>query len=644
MYGRLAWAVAAGLIVCAVAPTVSAQSVPDPSGADASARQAALLHACDGVPGAKCGTIERPLDPADPGGATITIGFEMHRATNKNKPTLGTIVAVEGGPGYASTDSRDYYLDLFDPLLARRDILFVDIRGTGTSDYIDCPELESYQGDYIESVRKCGEQLGATSDLYGTAFAADDLAAVLDALAIPQIDLYGDSYGTFFGQTFAIRHPDRVRTLTLDAAYPVEHQDPWYPDQNRAMRNAFRLVCQRDPGCAVLGGDVIDRLAALADALRAHPLTGRAYDADGVRHKVTVDASFLSYITGVATYGTTVYEELDGAGRAWLEHGDPAPLLRIAAEQTDWSEAGDPATFSSGEYVAVICNDYPQLWDISAPRATRRAQYNQAIATLRATDPDVFAPYTIDDWLASPWTEYESCIKWPSPSAWVPPVNSPAVYPGVPTLVLVGELDSITSPEGSQIVASNFPDATFVQVANTGHVTALTDYSRCASDIVVNFVRDTSPGNTSCAAQYQEVRTTDEFPLHLADIAAPPGSATVRQRRVASAATATVGDVFPRWFAMLGEAGVGLRGGTFTTTGLDKVKFQLSDLRWVDNVGVSGKVTWDRATGAVSANVTCAGTATCDLTITWNYSAQHAVATAKGKVDGQTVNVTLPAP
>jgi pimeloyl-ACP methyl ester carboxylesterase len=647
MYGRIALVV--GLVVGASAPTVAARPSARPSGRAAAPssqapKRAAHLSRCVDVPGAQCGTIERPLDPQDPGGATITIGFELHRATNRNRPSLGTIVAVEGGPGYPSTGSRDFYLDLFAPLLARRDVLLVDARGTGTSSVITCPELESFQGDYIDNVGLCGAQLGAASDVYGTAFAADDLAAVLDLLKIDRIDLYGDSYGTFFGQTFAIRHPDRIRTLTLDAAYPVEDQDPWYRDENRAMRSAFRLVCQRDPGCAALGGDVIDRLAALADALRDDPLAGQAYDADGVLRDVEVDAPFLSYLMGVATYGTTVYEELDGAGRAWLEHGDPAPLLRIAAEQTDWSDAGVPEEFSNGLYVSVICNDYPQLWDINAPLDQRPAQFDASVADLRATDADAFAPFTVDDWLASPWTEFESCIKWPAPDPFVPPVESPAVYPTVPTLVLVGDLDSITSAEGAHIVADRFPNSTFVEVANTGHVTALVDYSRCASDIVVAFVNTRAAGDTSCASQYQEVRTTDEFPARLNDVGAAPGPGTARQRRVASAVTSTVGDLFPRWFAMLGEAGVGLRGGTFTTTGLDVVHFNLANLRWVENLAVSGRVKWDRATGAVTATVTCARAADCRLTVTWNYNAAHATATITGTIDGQRVSLTQPAP
>ena len=95
---------------------------------------------------------------------------------------------------------------------------------------------------------------------------------------------------------------------------------------------------------------------------------------------------------------------------------------------------------------------------------------------------------------------------------------------------------------------------------------------------------------------------------------------------------------------MLGFEGVGLRGGTFTTTGLDDVRFRLDDLRWVENLGVSGRVTWNRATGGVAATVTCAGAAECRLTITWNYNAAHATATVTGRIDGARVSITLPAP
>jgi pimeloyl-ACP methyl ester carboxylesterase len=607
-----------------------------------SAVEAPTLTPCRGVPGAVCGSIVRPLDPTDPDAGGIEIAFELHRA--RSGAPEGTIVAVEGGPGYASTASRDYYLALFEPLLSTRDLLLVDNRGTGGSGAIDCPELQSYEGDYLVNVGLCGSRLGETSDLYGTAFAADDLAAVLDALGIDRIDLYGDSYGTFFAQSFALRHPDRLRTLTLDAAYPVEDQDPWYRDLNRAMRDAITSVCAEDPGCGSRPGDPVEQVARLADALRASPITGRAYDADGVRREVTVDAAMLAYLYGVAAYGTTVYEELDAAGRAWSEGGDPAPLLRIAAEQTWWGDAGAVEEFSEGLYVAVICNDYPQHWDISSPIETRPAQYDEAVAALRTGEPDAFAPFTIDDWLESPWTEYRSCINWPAPSSWLPPEPDPAVYPPVPTLVLAGELDSLTSPEGAAVVAGRFPESRLVAVANTGHVTALSDYLGCAAGIVVGFVAEAEVGDTSCAATYPPVRTTDQFPRRLADVAVPDGAGSPRQRQVTVAAVETVGDLWPRWYAMYGTEGRGLRGGRFTTSGFDTVRFGLDRLRWVSDLTVSGRVRWDRAGGDVTATVDLAGAATGRLRLAWNEWDRHGQASVTGTIDGERIELTVPAP
>jgi pimeloyl-ACP methyl ester carboxylesterase len=592
-----------------------------------------------------CGTIPRLLDPEDPSGETIDINFELYPAVDEGKPLLGTIVAVEGGPGYASTASRDYYLELFEPLLSQRQLLLVDNRGTGYSSAIDCPELQSYEGDYLANVILCGEQLGATSDLWASAFAADDLAAVLDALAIPQVDLYGDSYGTFFAQTFAVRHPNRVRTVILDAAYPVEDQDPWYRDINRAIVDSFQKVCERDPGCAALGNDPIETLRKLADALEAGPLEGSAPDADGVMRDVFIDAPMLSYLTGVATYGVPVYRELDAAARAYLDRDDPIPLLRIAAEQTYYGDAGPVEEFSEGLYIATICNDYPQLWDIGAPLADRPAQFEAARLALAAQDPNAFAPFTIEEWLVSPWTEFESCMGWPVPSNWVPPYPANHVYPDTPVLVLVGDLDSITSPEGAEKAAAFFPNSTFVEVANVAHVTALVDYSRCASDLVIRYVETGGEaGDTSCASGYNEIRVVEHFPSTLGAVELLDGVGVGVRGQAVVAAAHTLADMMTRWYSMYGVEGVGLRGGTFRTTGLTNVGFRMSDLKWVEDLAVSGTVRWDRSTGNFSGDVTLTGAVTGSLTISWNDWHPLAQAHAVGVVGGQRVDWWFAAP
>ena len=608
------------------------------------ARHPTDLRPCGFAANVLCGEISRALDPADPTAGTIPISFELHPPTVTDQPPLGTIVAVEGGPGYATTESRAYYLDLFAPLLDRRQLLLVDNRGTGGSAAINCSELQSYEGSYIHNVGLCGAQLGSNSDVWGSALAADDMAAVLDSLGIGQVDLYGDSYGTYFGQTFALRHPDRLRTLTLDAAYPVVGPDPWYRDINRAMVDAFRSTCQRDLGCAALGGDVIARIRALADALNAKPLRGMARDADGGLHQVTVDTPLLSYLMGVATFGSAVYRELDAAGRAYLERGDAGPLLRIAAEQITWGDAGPVSQYSEGLYVAVICNDYPQLWDISAPVAARPAQFARSLQQLRTADPNGFAPFTVEEWLASPWTEFRSCIQWPTPSRWVPPVPPPVVFPDVPTLVLVGDLDSITSPEGAAKVASQFPRSTFVEVANLPHVSALDDHGRCASDIVIRYVSTGGDaGDTSCASAYNEVRVVEDFPRRLADVMPLPG-VDGSTGRTAIAAANTVADMLNRWLSMYGTRGVGLRGGSFVTTGLDHVRLRMDHLRWVDDVAVSGEVEWNRGDGAIRATVTLSGTVDGHLVLAWNDWEQHAAISVRGTVHGHPVSYRFPAP
>ena len=174
-----------------------------------------------------CGSITRLIDPTGDVPGTVTVGFEYYPRSDLSKPRLGTILPQEGGPGYSSTGTRDYYLAIFNALRDRRDVLIVDKRGTGLSSPIDCPALQT--GSLaLAAVAACAKQLGDTTWFYGTDFAAQDIIAVLDSLAIEDVDFYGDSYGTFVGQVLAGLYPHRLRSIILDSAYPVRPPDPWF--------------------------------------------------------------------------------------------------------------------------------------------------------------------------------------------------------------------------------------------------------------------------------------------------------------------------------------------------------------------------------------------------------------------------------
>jgi pimeloyl-ACP methyl ester carboxylesterase len=606
---------------------------------------AADLQPCPNIEGAQCGSIRVPLDRLDPTStARIRIGFELYPHTEAARPSLGTLVFMEGGPGYSTTASRDWYLDLARNLTTRRDVLLVDARGTGRSGALNCPALQSYAGDYQDNPPKCAQQLGATATLYGSGNAAEDLVAVLDELGIQKVDLYGDSYGSFNAQTFAVRHPERVRSLTLDGTYPIAGLDPWYPDTARALARAFRLTCGRSAAsCPVAASNADDAIASLAAALGAHPVSGTAPDADGTEHEVEATVDSLISTASAADSQTVVYRELL-ATKAALNAGDDAPLLRLVAETTYWGDAGPVREYSEAHYLAVACHDYPWSYDLHQPTAVRRQQLDAARAALPL---NLFFPFPRDDWATSSWMSYDLCVTWPAPLHDDPPLPAGRAYPNVPTLVLNGDLDQRTSSEGARRVAASFPASTFVEVANLGHVTALNDFDGCTEQLVRGFWQSLTVPDAGCAQRdYSPIRVAASFPRRLNDVAGTwsSGTAPIKVRRAAVLAAATAADVTWRWQSMLGSEGVGLRGGTFSVDGDATAVFTLAGYRLAENLGLTGEVRWNRKTGAVTANVTLDGAATGTLKLTWADDRPGTAASATGKVDGTTVAGAFPAP
>ena len=274
-------------------------------------------------------------------------------------------------------------------------MLLVDLRGTGLSGALDCPALRKTVADYVRRAGRCARQIGPRRDLYGTHAAANDVAAVLDALRVPRVDLYGDSYGSYFGQVFAARHGDRLRSLVL-------------------LQSGYANV--------------------------------------------------------------PMYRDLLAAIRAF-ERGDRAPLLRLFAENRLDTSGSPPRGFSEALYLAVTCHDYPQLWDPAAGPADRRDQLARAVAAL---PPERFAPTSPAVWTGLDYEGATACLRWPG----LRRPDPPASYPAVPTLVLNGDLDNITASSGARVVASRFPAATFVETANTVHISALGDRDDCAAPLV----------------------------------------------------------------------------------------------------------------------------------------------------------------
>jgi pimeloyl-ACP methyl ester carboxylesterase len=597
-----------------------------------------------------CGSIKQPIDPSGVTPGKLTVGFEYYPRSDLADSRLGTILPQEGGPGYSSTGTREYYLEIFHALRDRRDILIVDKRGTGLSSPINCPEMQT--GSLaLSAAAACARQLGDTAWFYGTDFAANDIIAVMDALGINDVDFYGDSYGTFVGQILAGLYPHRLRSIILDSAYPVRPPDPWFGTDWAAAWSGINTSCARSPSCSSLGGTATSRMHQFIDIIRKTPISGKAPDGNGALQPTTINTASLIYLIDDAGYGPPVYRDLDAAARAWLDSQDALPMLRLVAE-ADTASVDTPYAFSYGLYEAVTCSDYPLLYNLDKSRAVRDQQYAAGVQDAREHRPGLFAPFTVDEGIDSQLyiTPLNSCLPWSMPPADLAPGSPgkplpPSVqFPAVPTLVLSGDLDSITSVIDANNTTEQFPDAVHVVVPNLGHVVTDGDEIGCTLGIVHRFVRNLSPGDTSCVNGVRPVRTVPLFARlasELAPLEALNGNrASDAQRRIAASALEAVGDVIARYYVTYNDFDRGLRGGkfTYTTSGTVWV-FTLSELRWTEDVAVSGTVSWNQVNNIITAQVTLerAGTQLGTLQIRWNDAHIDAMASVTGEIQGATL-------
>jgi pimeloyl-ACP methyl ester carboxylesterase len=616
------------------------------------------LQPCDH--GAWCGRLPRALDPASPAAGTVAVYFEYYPHSGPG-PVRGTLVATEGGPGYGATGSRDEYLSLYAPLRTDHDVLIMDNRGTGHSGALDCPRLQNAPTLTEGDIGECGRSLGSRAPLYSTALAADDLAALLEALAIGRIDLYGDSYGSYFAQVFALRHPQKLRSLVLDGADALSGPDfPWYPHYAPAMREKFNLACERDAQCRRLGGSSMDHIAPALRLLRERPFRAEVRYGHGAVMPLTADASRLAIVMfgGSPAYATV--RELDAAARAFAG-GDRPPLLRLMAETLASVESRDathsPVYFSAGLAALVSCEDPPQIFDMSLPVSARLAARDRAIARRKKEAPDTYAPFTIDEYRRMPldYAFIDQCVEWPAPlpGSAAPPLIAPVgAYPDIPVLVVSGELDNMTPVADGAEVAGYFRRSHHVIIANSFHVNAKPHArSDCATMIVRRFLADLTAGDERCAAAVPAISLVPRFVRHVSELdPAEPrddNQASDAGLRAASAALLTCADVITRAMENGAGPGVGLRGGSFTAVSVaEGYRLTLREVQWSGDLAVSGDIDWPGRSGTVRAHLILRGPGTLRgaLELEWPEGAAAARAEVRGKLGGRTVLATAPAP
>ncbi len=445
---------------------------------------AAPLKPCRiaGIPNElQCGSLQRPLDPARPDGAKVDIHYLVVPAMARNKQP-DAVLMLAGGPGQSAIGVAPRVLSRLARLNNRRDLVFIDQRGTGKSAPLDCPDDSKLplteQLDTAAQKRRLDACRDALQKLpYGdlrfftTTLAMQDMDAVREALAVPQWNLVGGSYGTRAALEYLRQFPAKVRRTVIDGVAPPDMVLPasFSTDTQAALE---KLLDANDKALPGLRADWQRLLESLPRAVSvAQPLTGAP-------EHFTLDRELLLRAVRGPLYQPALAAALPAAIHAAAVDGNFAGLFGLTT-----AFGSSPAMrLAMGMHFSVVCaEDEPRL-----------AQAKDAPgADFRTIDAELYA---------------RVCKTWPRgevPAGFytLPPAPSPV-------LVMSGGADPVTPPRHGERVAkalgAGHPERVqHLVVPESGHgVMAI----GCVGDLMFRFIDAKSdaaalPQDGSCATR-----------------------------------------------------------------------------------------------------------------------------------------------
>jgi pimeloyl-ACP methyl ester carboxylesterase len=417
----------------------------------------------------QCGTLAVAENPDRPDGRRIDVHYAVVPALARAR-ALEPVFVFAGGPGQSARATAAQVQPLFARLNARRDIVYVDQRGTGSSNALDCPReqpatqqlaalLDSAANE--RRIIDCLRRLAKDNDLrqYATWIAVGDIDAVRAALGYSQINLWGASYGTRTALEYLRRFPARVRSAVLDGAAPADMTLPAsFAVDAQASLDALIDACKRSARCNARYPDLaasIDRLLERVtgfgiDVEVAHPLTGRS-------ERVRIDRDTLATVLRVPLYSQPLAALLPYA-LAEAVRGNFAPLLATSSALS--TRAAE--NFAEGMHFAVVCAEDMAYVDADARRAAEATRFGTSLM-------DTYA----DTCTHVPTRPVPEAFYWPSNA-------------DVPVLILSGGVDPVTPPRHGEALARRLKRATHVIAPHLAHGVSM---QGCAPELITEFIR-----------------------------------------------------------------------------------------------------------------------------------------------------------
>lgn len=488
---------AAGFASCSQAPAAKSVSARASTAAETSAPARPApprleLTPCQ-LPGVeravRCGTLEVYEDRAARTGRKIGLKVAVMPA-DRPEGSAGPaapdpLFILVGGPGQSARSAAKAFSGIFAGVLRERDVVLVDLRGTGGSNPLNCSlgsddDPQSYFGAMMPTgpLRECQARLDADPRLYTTPIAMDDLDDVREALGYQKINLYGSSFGSRAALVYVRQHGERVRSVILRGVVPPNMKVPLYyaRDAQRALDLLF-ADCAADAPCRQAYPDLPGTLRAVQERLAREP--------------VPVETRLPGAGDRVFRFRLSLGEFNEALrNRLYSEESSEIPLYLSRAAQGDFSDfargallqrrAVSQGVLAAGLFLSVTCTEDVAFID---PEEAKRLAAGTFLGTWRVDE------------------QSEACRVWPRgqlPAGYADDVRS-----DVPFLLLSGHRDPVAPPVWGEQVVRHLPNGHHLVLPQGYHGLP----GPCVSQIMNDFVRrGTADGlDTSCAERVEKV-------------------------------------------------------------------------------------------------------------------------------------------
>jgi pimeloyl-ACP methyl ester carboxylesterase len=468
------------LLVFLLCLTLGAHSQTD------SAPRLVKLEPCE-VPGTEpdskikvlCGVHEVFEDRVSRTGRRIGLKIVVFPATGPTK-NPDPFFYVPGGPGSSATEDAPYVAQEAARIRETRDLVFLDQRGTGGSNPLNCPffnpaDLQSYLGHWNppDEVRECRKRLeqSANLKLYVTSIAIDDLDEVRAALGYRQINLFGASYGTRFAVTYIKRYGKNVRSAILHGVSPPYQYMPGaFPQHTQRALDGVLSECLADAKCAGAFPNIRTETAAVLKKLKQEPVEAEV--------KMTPDQKPTKVRLSRDLAGEAVRYMLYQSGSA-----SRVPLVLHLAAQGNFAPLAEAAIFyrqvivgpgANGMYLSVTCAE-----DLPWAKSDKRS------------DDTFLGDYRFRQQL-------EDCTLWPRGE--IAKDYAKPARANVPVLIYTGQWDPVTPPLYGDMAAKTLPNSLHVVIPSGGHGFNGLQGLECVEKLSAEFVSRASVKtlDTSC--------------------------------------------------------------------------------------------------------------------------------------------------